>query len=54
MHLPKSIGMIWMVLLNLYVNDEYRLSWEQIEKEMTSIERYSNLGICIAGELERV
>ena len=36
------------------VNDEYRVSWEHIEKEMNSIERYSNLGICIAGELERV
>lgn len=36
------------------VNDEYKLSWEHIEKEMNSIERYSNLGICIAGELERV
>ena len=36
------------------VNDEYRVSWEHIEKEMNSIERYSNLGICIAGELESV
>ena len=36
------------------VNDEYRVSWEHIEKEMNSIERYSNLGICIAGELASV
>lgn len=34
------------------VNDNYKVSWEYIEKGMNSIERYSNLGVCVAEELE--
>ncbi len=34
------------------VNGDYKKSWEHIEEGMHSIERYTNLCICIAKELE--
>lgn len=33
------------------INGEFKSSWEHIEKDMNSIKRYSNLGICVAEEL---
>lgn len=35
------------------VNGDYRESWIYIENEMNSIERFTNLGICIMEEIEK-
>lgn len=35
------------------VNREYKDSWEYIEENMNSIERHTNLGLCIAAELAK-
>lgn len=37
---------------NFSVGGNYKESWEHIENGMNSIERYSNLGICITEEME--
>ena len=38
---------------NFSVNGDYKESWTHIETEMNSIERYTNLGICIMEELNK-
>ncbi|MFR5602571.1 MAG: hypothetical protein ACLTKI_09630, partial [Lachnospiraceae bacterium] len=35
------------------VAGEYKKSWKYIENGMNSIERHTNLGICITEELEK-
>lgn len=35
------------------VSGDYKESWVYIENGLNSIDRYTNLGICIMGEMER-